>query len=76
MLWFDHDAIWYIMNHLGDFFETSSLQGKMTSVLVFLSITAHATVKEHISFMFAREMETEAAVELCTSPNKQLLPYY
>ncbi|KAL3686412.1 hypothetical protein R1sor_008986 [Riccia sorocarpa] len=73
--WFDH-AVWYILNHLEDFFPHGSLTARYMAFLIFLGSDARNAVLAQCTFIFARRLMIEAAVEFFVDPTAQLLPQH
>ncbi|CAM6104314.1 unnamed protein product [Calypogeia fissa] len=62
LLWFDH-GIWYILNHLSEFFTAATSQGKLIQFMAFLT-HIRGVVKDQITFMYLREFMRDACLEL------------
>lgn len=60
IIWFDH-IVWFIMNHLDNFFKTQMLQSQF---IMFLSSTARSIVPDMVSFLFTRKFMKDACLEL------------
>ncbi|KAL2624162.1 hypothetical protein R1flu_008407 [Riccia fluitans] len=73
MLWFDH-AIWYIYNHLGDFFPQSTVEGRYMAFLIFLGGEARSAVLAHLMFLRARKLMIDMAMEVFVNPKARTLP--
>ncbi|KAL2621145.1 hypothetical protein R1flu_001350 [Riccia fluitans] len=73
MLWFDH-AIWYMYNHLGDFFPQSTIQGRYMAFLIFLGDEARPAVLAHLTFLHARKLMIDTAMEVFANPKARTLP--
>ncbi|CAM6104303.1 unnamed protein product [Calypogeia fissa] len=75
LLWFDH-GIWYILNHLGEFFSANTPQGKLVQFMAFLT-HIKGVVKDQITFMYLREFMRDACLELHNNPEiAVLLPQF
>ncbi|CAM6082420.1 unnamed protein product [Calypogeia fissa] len=75
LVWLDH-AVWYMLNHLDDFFTASSHQGRLVMLIKFLSGDARKMVLDHIAFLYIREFMIEAARELVEHPEERFLTQY
>ncbi|KAL2643536.1 hypothetical protein R1flu_011123 [Riccia fluitans] len=73
MLWFDH-AIWYMYNHLGDFFPQLTIQGRYMAFLIFLGGEARPAVLAHLTFLHARKLMIDTAMEVFANPKVRTLP--
>ncbi|KAL3687757.1 hypothetical protein R1sor_014066 [Riccia sorocarpa] len=73
IIWLDH-AIWYIFNHMEDFFPLPSIQARYMAFLIFLGSEARTTVLAHCSFMYTRELMVETAMEVFADPSNRTLP--
>ncbi|KAL3684852.1 hypothetical protein R1sor_002874 [Riccia sorocarpa] len=73
IMWLDH-AIYYIFNHLSDFFHQSSVQARYMAFLIFLGGEARAAVQAQCSFMYARQLMVETALEVFSDPTARTLP--
>ncbi|CAM6082137.1 unnamed protein product [Calypogeia fissa] len=75
LIWLDH-AVWYMLNHLEDFFTASSVQGRLVMLIKFLSGDARRMVLDHITFLYIRDFTIEATQELIAHPHARLLTRY
>ncbi|KAL2652425.1 hypothetical protein R1flu_020553 [Riccia fluitans] len=73
MLWWDH-AIWYMFNHLSDFFPQSTVHGRYMAFLIFLGGEARPAVLAHLSFLHARKLMLDTAMEVFANPKARTLP--
>ncbi|KAL3683946.1 hypothetical protein R1sor_001968 [Riccia sorocarpa] len=73
IIWLDH-AIWYIFNHLSDFFHQPSIQAKYMAFLIFLGSELRSAIMAQCAFMFARQMMITTALEVFSDPTVPTLP--
>jgi hypothetical protein len=74
-LWLDH-AIWYVINHLDDFFPNPSLRARFYGFMVFLGKQIRKAVLALVTFLYVRKMMLKAGLQLCENPRATLLPEY
>ncbi|KAL2631411.1 hypothetical protein R1flu_016097 [Riccia fluitans] len=72
MLWWD-DAIWYIFNHLSDFFPQSIVEGRYMAFLIFLGGEARPAVLAHLSFLHVCKLMLDTAMEVFANPKARTL---
>ncbi|CAM6082364.1 unnamed protein product [Calypogeia fissa] len=75
LIWLDH-AVWYMLHHLEDFFNASSIQGRLVMLIKFLSGDARRMVLDHIAFLYVREFLVEATQELIDHPEERFFAQY
>ncbi|KAL3702031.1 hypothetical protein R1sor_020053 [Riccia sorocarpa] len=75
MLWFDH-AVWYMFNHLEDFFPLPTSHGRYMAFLLFLGGEARYTVLTQITFLQVRKMMIDSALEVFANPKNRTLVEY
>lgn len=67
MIWFDQ-GLWYMLTHLGKFFNEVGIAAKFMAFIHFLTKKAKDSVLDHITFLFIRELIFEACVSLHNDP--------
>ena len=78
MIWFDH-AVWYMLNNLDRFFDSSIYPSLATKFGVFFTWISAATltaVRAQITFINFRKLMEVAAIEQAAYPNDTLLAKY
>ncbi|CAM6082443.1 unnamed protein product [Calypogeia fissa] len=75
LIWLDH-AVWYMLNHLEEFFTASTIQGRLVMLIKFLSGDARCMVLDHITFLYIRDFTIEATQELIDHPQTRFLTRY
>ncbi|KAL3681477.1 hypothetical protein R1sor_024433 [Riccia sorocarpa] len=73
IIWLDH-ALWYIFNHMEDFFRSPTIQARYMAFLIFLGGEARAAILAQCSFMYARELMIQTALEVFSDPKARSLP--
>ena len=78
MIWFDH-AVWYMLNNLDRFFDSSiypSLATKFRAFLTWISAATLTAVRAQITFINFWKLMEVAAIEQAAHPNDTLLAKY
>ncbi|CAM6104898.1 unnamed protein product [Calypogeia fissa] len=75
LIWLDH-VVWYMLNHLEEFFTASTIQGRLVMLIQFLSGDARRMVLDHITFLYIRDFTIEASQELIDHPTASFLTHY
>ncbi|CAM6104232.1 unnamed protein product [Calypogeia fissa] len=75
IVWLDH-AVWYMLNHLEDFFSANSAQGRLVMLIKFLSGDARKMVLDHIAFLYICDFLITAAHKYVADPEAKLLAAY